>query len=266
MIKTIEIRVSPECSEKKQLLLNKVSNSLNIDKKNISFLNIKKKSIDARQKIIKINLKIDVYINEKYIEENQPTRYKNVKNAKEVIIIGAGPAGLFAALRLLEMGLKPIIIERGKKVKDRRKDIAKITKDHIINDDSNYCFGEGGAGTFTDGKLYTRSKKRGDVSKILNILVEHGANPIIKIDAHPHIGTNKLQKIIENIRETILNFGGQILYNSRLTDILITNKKVKSITINNKTILDCKKVILATGHSARDIFYLLHSKQSIRDH
>jgi len=260
MIKTIQIRVSPECSEKKQLLLNKVSNSLNIDKKNISFLNIKKKSIDARQKIIKINLKIDVYINEKYIEENQPTRYKNVKNAKEVIIIGAGPAGLFAALKLLEMGLKPIIIERGKKVKDRRKDIAKITKDHIINDDSNYCFGEGGAGTFTDGKLYTRSKKRGDVSKILNILVEHGANPIIKIDAHPHIGTNKLQKIIENIRETILNFGGQILYNSRLTDILIRNKKVKSITINNKTILDCKKVILATGHSARDIFYLLHSK------
>ena len=226
MIKTIEIRVSPECSEKKQLLLSKVSNTLNINKKNISFLNIKKKSIDARQKIIKINLKIDVYINEKYIEKNQPTIYKNVKNAKEVIIIGAGPAGLFAALKLLEMGLKPIIIERGKKVKDRRKDIAKITKDHIINDDSNYCFGEGGAGTFTDGKLYTRSKKRGDVSKILNILVEHGANPIIKIDAHPHIGTNKLQKIIENIRETILNFGGQILYNSS------TNEKEIQIPAN----------------------------------
>ena len=176
------------------------------------------------------------------------------------MIIGAGPAGLFAALKLIENGIKPIIIERGKKVRNRRRDLAKLTKEHIVNPDSNYCFGEGGAGTFSDGKLYTRSKKRGDVDNILNILVEHGATPQIKIDAHPHIGTNKLPKIIENIRERIIKYGGEILFNSRLIDIKIQNNSVSSVTLMDKTEINCSKIILATGHSARDIFELLKNK------
>ena len=260
MIKTIQIRVSPECAEKQHLLLKKIINEFNFEKKNITHINIIKKSIDARQKKIKINLKIEIYINEKYINKSEKTKYKNVTNSKEVIIVGAGPAGLFAALKLIENGIKPIIIERGKKVRNRRRDLAKITKEHIVNNDSNYCFGEGGAGTFSDGKLYTRSKKRGDVKNILNILVEHGATPQIKIDAHPHIGTNKLPKIIENIRDTITNYGGKILFNSRLTDIIIKNNKIHSIILKDSTIINCSKLILATGHSARDIFELLNEK------
>ena len=260
MIKPIQIRVTPECAAKKKFLINRISNEFNIAKNDIKDINILKKSIDARQKKIKINLKIDVYINQKFIEQIKKRKYKNVNESKEVIIVGAGPAGLFAALKLIENGIKPIIIERGKKVRNRRRDLAKITKEHVINDDSNYCFGEGGAGTFSDGKLYTRSKKRGDVDNILDILVEHGATSQIKIDAHPHIGTNKLPKIIENIRETIINYGGEIHFNSRLTDIIIKNNKTHSIVLKNSTIINCSKLILATGHSARDIFELLNEK------
>ena len=260
MIKTIQIQVSPECAEKRNLLLKRISKNFSIEKKNINHLDILKKSIDARQKKIKINLKIDIYINQNYITKEEKTTYKNVSKAKEILIIGAGPAGLFAALQLIEKGLKPIIIERGKKVRNRRRDLAKLTKEHIVNSDSNYCFGEGGAGTFSDGKLYTRSKKRGDVNRILDILVEHGAAKQIKIDAHPHIGTNKLPKIIENIRETIINYGGEIHFKSRLIDINIKNNKVHSITLKNSTIINCSKIILATGHSARDIYSLLNNK------
>lgn len=260
MIKTIQIQVDPECAEKKHLLIKKISEDLNIIKNEIKDLIILKKSIDARQKHVKINLKIDVYINEEYLEKVEKTKYKNVSKSKEVIIIGAGPAGLFAALKLIEDGIKPIIIERGKEVRNRRRDLAKITKEHIVNEDSNYCFGEGGAGTFSDGKLYTRSKKRGDVNRILDILVEHGATKQIRIDAHPHIGTNKLPKIIENIRETIINYGGEIHFNSRVSDITIIGNKVSAIVLKDSTIINCKKIILATGHSARDIFYMLNEK------
>jgi uncharacterized FAD-dependent dehydrogenase len=260
MIKTIQIQVDPECAEKKHLLINQISEDLKIVKNEIKDLNILKKSIDARQKHVKINLKIDVYINEEHLEKEEKTKYKNVSKSKEVIIIGAGPAGLFAALKLIEEGVKPIIIERGKKVRNRRRDLAKITKEHIVNEDSNYCFGEGGAGTFSDGKLYTRSKKRGDVSRILDILVEHGATKQIRIDAHPHIGTNKLPKIIENIRETIINYGGEIHFNSRVSDITIISNKVSAVVLKDSTIINCKKIILATGHSARDIFYMLNEK------
>ena len=260
MIKTIQIQVNPECAEKKNLLIKKISDDLNILKTEIKDINILKKSIDARQKHIKINLKIDIYINEQYIEKEEKTKYKNVSKAKEVIVIGAGPAGLFAALKLIEKGLKPIIIERGKKVRNRRRDLAKITKEHIVNSDSNYCFGEGGAGTFSDGKLYTRSKKRGNVNRILDILVEHGATKQIRIDAHPHIGTNKLPKIIENIRDTIINYGGEIHFNSRVSDIKIKDNKVNAIVLKDSTIINCTKIILATGHSARDIFYMLQDK------
>ena len=177
-----------------------------------------------------------------------------------MIVIGAGPAGLFAALKLIEKGLKPIVIERGKDVRDRRRDLAAITKNHLVNEDSNYCFGEGGAGTYSDGKLYTRSKKRGDVNKILNLLIAHGANEDIGINAHPHIGTNKLPKIIQAIRETILQYGGEILFNTRVVDILVKNNEIDGVETKSGQVIHAKKVILATGHSARDIFELLHKK------
>lgn len=262
MIKEFQLHVLPEQACKPKLLINIVAEKLQIEEVEITHLEILKRSIDARQKIVKINLKLRVCISEKHIKakENIPV-YKDSNGKEEVIIIGAGPAGLFAALKLLEKGKKPIILERGKTIQDRRKDIAKLTKEHIVNEDSNYCFGEGGAGTFSDGKLYTRSKKRGDVNKILDVLIMHGANPEIKVDAHPHIGTNKLPKIIQNIRKTILKHGGEILFNSRVIDIILNNNKVDGIKLLSKDIINSDKVILSTGHSARDIFELLYKKE-----
>ena len=206
MIKNIQLQVLPEVASNSDLLLIEVSKKVNSKCDDIKHIEILKRSIDARQKITKINLRVDVYLNETFKEkrENVP-EYKDVSHQDSVTIVGAGPAGLFAALHLIEKGLKPIILERGKDVQNRRKDLARLTKEHIVNEDSNYCFGEGGAGTFSDGKLYTRSKKRGDVNKILDILVQHGASPDIRVEAHPHIGTNKLPKIIQSIRETIIN-------------------------------------------------------------
>ena len=262
MIKDVEIQVIPEIAANQSLLRKTLSKKYNIKEKDIKHIEIIKRSIDARQKTVKINLKITIYINQIFHhKEETKNYYKNVTNKEEIIIIGAGPAGLFAALKLIEKGKKPIIIERGKKVRNRRRDLAKLTKEHIVNQDSNYCFGEGGAGTFSDGKLYTRSKKRGDVNKILDILIQHGATKNIKIDAHPHIGTDKLPKIIQAIRETILDYGGEILFKSRVTDIIIKNNTVQAIEIQNKTKINAKKIILATGHSARDIFELLHNKK-----
>ena len=261
MIKRVEIKISPKLVLSKAEIKNKISNTFNIKKSRINHIEIIKKSIDARSKNIKYNLIIDIYIDEKFIEKTKIIRYKNVHNSKEVFIIGAGPAGLFAALKLIERGIKPIIFERGKKIRDRRRDIAQLTNNHIVNVDSNYCFGEGGAGTFSDGKLYTRSKKKGDIMNILDVLIQHGADKNIKIDAHPHIGTNKLPKIITSIRDTIINFGGEINFNSKLTNIKITNNKIHSIEINKNKIIKVSKLILATGHSARDIFKLLHKKE-----
>ncbi|MBH70590.1 MAG: FAD-binding protein [Flavobacteriales bacterium] len=261
MIKRVEIKMSPKLVLSKDEIKNKISNTFNIKKSRINHIEIIKKSIDARSKNIKYNLIIDIYIDEKFIEKTKIIRYKNVHNSKEVFIIGAGPAGLFAALKLIERGIKPIIFERGKKIRDRRRDIAQLTNNHIVNVDSNYCFGEGGAGTFSDGKLYTRSKKKGDIMNILDILIQHGADKNIKIDAHPHIGTNKLPKIITSIRDTIINSGGEINFNSKLTNIKITNNKIYSIEINKNKIIKVSKLILATGHSARDIFKLLHKKE-----
>ena len=261
MIKRVEIKISPKLVVSKGEIKNKISSTFKIKKSQINHIEIIKKSIDARSKNIKYNLIIDIYIDEKFIEKTKNIRYKNVHNSKEVFIIGAGPAGLFAALKLIERGIKPIIFERGKKIRDRRRDIAQLTNNHIVNVDSNYCFGEGGAGTFSDGKLYTRSKKKGDIMNILDILIQHGADKNIKIDAHPHIGTNKLPKIITSIRDTIINFGGEINFNSKLTNIKITNNKIYSIEINKNKIIKVSKLILATGHSARDIFKLLHKKE-----
>jgi uncharacterized FAD-dependent dehydrogenase len=227
MINTLQIQVFPEVASTEKLLKSTIAKKLNILEKDIKHIEILKRSIDARQRDTKINLKIDVYTNENFIkkEEDIP-EYKDVNGNDEVIIIGAGPAGLFAALKLIEKGLKPIILERGKDVRARRRDLANLTKNHIVNEDSNYCFGEGGAGTFSDGKLYTRSKKRGDVNKILDVLVQHGATEEIRVNAHPHIGTNKLPKIIQAIRETIIQYGGQVIFDSRVTDILIKTNAV----------------------------------------
>lgn len=261
MIKNISLQVLPEVASTPDLLLKEVSIKANVKNADIYHIEILKRSIDARQKIIKINLRIDIYIKEAYLEKqgNHP-EYQDVNNKEPVIIIGAGPAGLFAALQLIERGIKPLILERGKNVQNRRKDLALLTKKHIVNEDSNYCFGEGGAGTYSDGKLYTRSKKRGDVSKILDSLILHGATPEIRVDAHPHIGTNKLPKIIQSIRETIIKYGGEVLFESRVTDISIKDNAVKGVVLHNGTKIDSSKIILATGHSARDIFELLYKK------
>ncbi len=262
MINTLQIQVLPEVASTPNLLKTTLAEYLNIPKTDIKHIEIFKRSIDARQRITKINLKVAVYIKEKFVQREEDfLEYQNVNGKEEVIIIGAGPAGLFAALKLIENGKKPIVIERGKDVRARRRDLANITKNHIVNEDSNYCFGEGGAGTFSDGKLYTRSKKRGSVNKILDVLVRHGATPEIRVNAHPHIGTNKLPKIIQAIRDTIIQYGGQVLFNSRVTDINIKNNTVKGVELLNGTKIEANKIILATGHSARDIFELLHQKE-----
>ncbi|MBI3234128.1 MAG: FAD-binding protein [Bacteroidetes bacterium] len=220
---------------------------------------IHKQSIDARRKPIIYRLQVHVFSSEEFKEEVfklEPTILRN-----HIVIVGAGPAGLFAALKCLELGVKPIVIERGKDVKSRRRDLAQITKMLIVNGESNYCFGEGGAGTYSDGKLYTRSGKRGSIDRILNIFVKFGADPKILYEAHPHIGTNKLPEIIVNIRNYIIEHGGEVRFESKLTDIQIENKEVKSVIVNASDEIRTSAVVLATGHSARDIFELLHSKK-----
>lgn len=261
MIKEFQIRVSPEVAASDLMLKQFICNDKRLPLDEISHIQILKRSIDARQRDIFINLKVNVFINQKYIEDSiELPDYKDVSDSEEVIIVGMGPAGLFAALKLLELGLKPIILERGKDVKERIKDLKGINVDHIVNEDSNYCFGEGGAGTYSDGKLYTRSKKRGDVDKILNLLVAFGAVREILIEAHPHIGTNKLPPIISTMRECILQHGGEIHFNTRVTDFIINGVQIEGVKTLNGDIYKSNRVILATGHSARDIFEILHNR------
>lgn len=259
MIKEIELVVSPENIHDLLKIESEILHQEGLTSLSLDYFKIRKRSIDARSKNPIYRLKIVLYINEEPLLETHSVNYPNVNTAKPVLIIGAGPAGMFAALRLIELGLKPIIIERGKAVKERRRDLANINKQGVLNPESNYCFGEGGAGTYSDGKLYTRSNKRGDVNKMLQILVQHGATEDILIDARPHIGTNKLPQIITAIRETILNAGGEIHFDTKLIDLEIKSNQV-SAAITNKGSIEAKHLILATGHSAKDIYYLMRKK------
>ena len=262
MIKDLQLRVNLIEELTENILLHKSAKQLGVDASEISAVKVLRKSIDARKKEIIFNYKVAAYINEQIPEKSDYIfDYKDVSKAKEVHIIGFGPAGMYAALRCIELGYKPVILERGKNVQNRRRDIKAINRDHIVDEDSNYCFGEGGAGTYSDGKLYTRSLKRGDVRRIFENLVFHGATEQILVDAHPHIGTNKLPKIIENIRENILKFGGEIHFETRVVDFIIKNNKLQAIHLQNGTEMAVNSVILATGHSARDIYELLHKKQ-----
>ena len=261
MVKELQLRVNLIEERKEGILLFKASKKLGVTKNEITAVKVLRKSIDARKKDIIFNYKVAVYIDENVPEKSDYIfEYKNVSKAKEVHIIGFGPAGMYAALRCIELGFKPVVLERGKNVQNRRRDLKAINQDHFVNQDSNYCFGEGGAGTYSDGKLYTRSLKRGDVRRIFENLVFHGATEQILIDAHPHIGTNKLPKIIQNIREQIIKFGGEIHFETRVTDFVIKNSKLQAIQLQNGAELTVNSVILATGHSARDIYQLLHKK------
>lgn len=263
MPKEILLQVTPEIAANDNLLKQYLAKISKISIGDIQYVSILKRSIDARQKTIKINLKVNLYLqNETFTEKIIALpNYENVENAQEVIIVGAGPAGLFAALKLIELGLKPIVIERGKAIRGRRRDLKAINIDHIVNEDSNYCFGEGGAGTYSDGKLYTRSKKRGDIDRILELLVAFGATPDILIEAHPHIGTNKLPQIIQDIREKIIECGGKVLFETKVTDLIVKDNQILGVEIQHKDKILANNVILATGHSARDIFELLDKKK-----
>ena len=259
MQKELQIVLSPENAATIETNFALIAEKLEIPVKDIHHIKVIKKSIDARKKAIKINLKLKIYIQEDYQSEILNINYPNISDKQKVIVVGAGPAGLFAALKLIQKGFKPIILERGKEVSERKKDIAIINRNGEINPDSNYAFGEGGAGTFSDGKLYTRSKKRGNIKNILDTLIVHGAKENINVEAHPHIGSNKLPKIIQNIRETILNAGGEFFFNHRVDDLIIKHNEIIGVKVNEKEFIGTA-VILASGHSAKDIYYLLDKK------
>lgn len=256
-----QISVLPHQQEEKDLILKLALKKSKIQENKVREWRIRKRSIDARRAPVKINLQIEIWQKEEKRETDFSFRPKQVSENKKIAIIGLGPAGIYAALRAIEGGIKPIVFERGKDVRSRRRDLAKITKEQTVNPESNYCFGEGGAGTYSDGKLYTRSKKRGNVLKAMEWLVHFGADENILVDAHPHIGTNKLPKIISSMREAIIKAGGEVHFNSKLTDIKMKNSQINSIEINNKSWFEFDNIVLATGHSARDIYYLLHNKK-----
>lgn len=262
MIKTISLKLKPAEAADDASVKSAIAQATGVSSKRITGYNIQKRSIDARSRQPYIILLVQVFIDEA-VQEPVPfnPQLQNVTNAPHIIIIGAGPAGLFAALRLITLGYKPIVLERGKDVRSRRRDLAAINKQGVVNPESNYCFGEGGAGTYSDGKLYTRSTKRGNVQRILELFVHFGADPDILVNAHPHIGTNKLPHIITAMREAIIECGGEIRFDTKLTDLLLDHDTIKAVQCADGTIIDCKAVILATGHSARDIYTLLHSKQ-----
>ena len=254
MIQDYQHRVLPEQAASEQSLKQYIGREKGLDIRTIRAVRTLRRSIDARQRVIFINLKVRVFINEEpEAEEFVRTEYRNVEGRQPVIVVGAGPGGLFAALKLIELGLRPVVVERGKDVRARKEDLARISREHKVDPESNYSFGEGGAGAYSDGKLYTRSKKRGNVEKILNVFCQHGASTSILVDAHPHIGTDKLPRVIENMRQTILTCGGEVHFETRMDGLIIENDKVTGIRTNRGTEFH-GPVILATGHSARDVY------------
>ncbi len=260
MIKEIELVCPPGQQDDEGILKKLAATLLHLSPQKITGIKILKRSIDARGRKVVYRMQVQVFVDEPFVPEVFSINYPDIKKSKPVIIIGAGPAGLFAALRCIELGLKPIIVERGKDVKQRRRDLANINKQGVVNPESNYCFGEGGAGTYSDGKLYTRSTKRGDVNAVLKTFVAHGAPEDILIDARPHIGTNKLPQIITAIKESILNAGGEVHFDAKVTRLLVEFGKIKGVELSSGEMLMADSVILATGHSARDIFYMLHQQ------
>lgn len=282
-----QLRVLPQVAATEVLLKDHVAREKEIDARTINHIRVLKRSIDARQRTIFVNLKVRIYVNEEPTDEEYvATEYRDVADARQVVVVGAGPGGLFAALKLIEMGLKPIVLERGKDVHERKKDLSKIARTHQVDAESNYCFGEGGAGAYSDGKLYTRSKKRGSVDKILNVFCQHGASTSILADAHPHIGTDKLPRVIENMRNTILRCGGEVHFQTKMTRLIVEERGmtngvpsgvderrvvgVEAISTSPETgekkeLTFMGPVILATGHSARDVYrYLSEAKIEIQ--
>lgn len=273
MIEEYQLRVLPQVAYKEESIKQYLAKEKGLDVRTLQHIRVLKKSVDARQRTIFINLKVRAYINElPQDDEYAHTDYPDVRNGKSVIVVGAGPGGLFAALRLIEQGLRPIVIERGKNVRERKKDLSLITKTQKVDGESNYCFGEGGAGAYSDGKLYTRSKKRGSVDKILNVFCQHGASTSILADAHPHIGTDKLPRVIENMRNTILECGGEVHFQTKMVRLILQGDKavgVEAVSVGEADGLPSAPqerefrgpVILATGHSARDVYrYLAEAK------
>ncbi len=277
MINEYQIRVTPEVAAQEDRLKNYLGDEYGLNPSDIKGVRILKRSIDARQRQIYVNLKVRTYVNELPTDdEYQHTEYPNVEGKPQVIVVGAGPGGLFAALRLIELGLRPIVLERGKNVHDRKKDLANISRTQQVDGESNYCFGEGGAGAYSDGKLYTRSKKRGNIEKILNVFCQHGASTAILADAHPHIGTDRLPKVIEAMRNTIIRCGGEVHFQTKMTRLIVDSGQltvdschadrvvgVEAVSANGQ--LEFRgPVILATGHSARDVYrYLAEAKIEI---
>lgn len=261
MYKELQIRVKPEEAADDAVLKKMAAKMAGVTVDRLKRLDIVRRAVDARQQVVMFNLIVGLHIDsvENKVSVFIPA-YKDVGKAEPVIIVGAGPAGLFAALRLIERGFRPIVLERGKAVENRKKDLSQLYRTGMVNEDSNFGFGEGGAGTFSDGKLYTRSKKRGNVQRVLEILVYHGANENILVDAHPHVGTDKLPGVIVNMRKTILQYGGEIYFSSRVTDLLIRDKKVYGVIAGDEEYL-ARHVILATGHSARDVYRMLYRRE-----
>lgn len=256
MMKQVQLNLAPAAAADEAIVRRTAARSSGIGEKEVSFTRVVKRSVDARKKDIRINLTVEVFSGNDAMPSINPYNPINVSNRKEVIVVGAGPAGIFAALRLIELGLKPVILERGRDVSSRKKDIARISREHVVDPDSNYCFGEGGAGTYSDGKLYTRSKKRGDNTRVLELLCIHGANESIMYEAHPHIGTDKLPRIISNIRQSIIDAGGIFLLEKKVTGFIIEHGSMKGIITSGGEKFFSNKIILATGHSARDIYGL----------
>lgn len=268
MTNEYQLRVLPENAYSEEAIKAYLAKEKGLDIRTINAVRVLKKSIDARQRTIYVNLKVRAYVNEyPQDEQYEHTEYQNVEGRPQVVVVGEGPAGLFAALKLIELGLRPVIIERGKNVHDRKRDMALITKNQKVDPESNYCFGEGGAGAFSDGKLYTRSKKRGNVNKILNVFCQHGAQTSILYEAHPHIGTDKLPRVIENMRDTVIKCGGEVHFETKMASLLIkgdTVEGVEAVRSTGEQLTIKGPVILATGHSARDVYrYLANAKVEI---